>query len=326
LLLLLLRLLLLLLLLLLLVQIALSSVDLLQFWQSVPVPLAHTQRQRCVYGDFHAQQFGVTADYVVKQLDVDAKDFHCYESYDEAASGGARTPAASHRLGELVECRVDKDCFDYFSSRDLLGRLWQTTSGGVGQSARLPSEVGCDERTRRCRGLDGAINVYALCSMLLRHLLVSVPLAANDDNSTVLTQFVDAAQRVVGDCTRNAHDKRLSPIELRRALLNLAPLAAAVDTDQRTSGAAVAMRRGDVDAAWRYMRDAAQHAPRLDVRPTNDFNKLKRAFLRIEMAPRANATALSLQVDALRRENGLLRARIRQLERAAKRFNIDCHS
>lgn len=303
----------------------------------------------------------MTRDYVVKQLDVDAKDFHCFGSHSSSAQTTptneqreerAATAAVPRRFGADVACRNDKECFEWFSSHDVLGRLWQATSGGVGQSSRLPSDVQCNASTRLCHGLDGALNVYALCSMLLRHLLVNVPSNSemlmrerhrrqrrpgydddsqrNNNSATTAAaaeaaqQFVTRAGKIMTDCTRHSRDKRLSPLQLRHALLRLTPLAATADSVPFNDERIVAHDSSSVEQHAQWLRHFARTtAPPLDIRPSAEFNKLKRAFLRIELPPRANATALSLQVDALKRENNMLRARIRQLERASRRIDSE---
>jgi hypothetical protein len=259
-------------------RLALASLALLRHLDAVPMP-PDGARRPCVYADVHAQQFGVTADYRVKLLDVDSKDFHC--------------PEPGHRLNDTMPCHDADACFKHFSGeRGMFGRLWQATLGGVGQSRQYPSEFACNINTHRCNGLDAGANLYALCVMWLRHLLVTVPeqvmgVAADDP-------FLVDARKVVVECSRHAAARRFTEAELKWALERL-------------------------DAAH-FANDTAPLPP-LSIDNQLDFNKSKRTLLRLEIPPRANATELAILLEAKEKENAMLIARIRQLERELKARN-----
>lgn len=260
-------------------RLALSSLALLAHLRAVPLP-PDGARHACVYGDVHAQQFGVAADYAVKLLDVDAKDFHC-------------VAAPGRRLDDDVECNTLDGCFKHFTGeRQMFGRLWEATLGGVGQSRQFPSEFACNINTHRCHGLDGAANLYALCNMWLRHLLVTVPEQAAD--AALHEPFLADARKLITECSRHSVERRFTEPELRWALERL----------EHTH----------------FPNATAASLPPLPLEPRLDFNKAKRDFLRLEIPPRANATELALQNDALQQENDMLRARIRQLEREVVRL------
>jgi hypothetical protein len=268
-------------------RLAIASLALLAHWRHVPLPgLATGATNACIYGDFHAQQFGVTSDYRVKLLDVDRKDFHCYEP-----SGGAAASRVA-RFGDNVTCSAPDRCFEYFSGeRQMFGRLWEATMGGVGQSKQYPSELQCNADTHHCNGLDTAINLYALCVMWLRHLLVTVPQQARSmrDHEAF---FVDA-KHIIAECSRHSRERRLTESQLQLALERL----------ERTH----------------FADQLHTPLPPLPLEPRADFNQVKRQFLRFETPPRANATELAEQLDLLQRENEMLRARVRQLERRLER-------
>jgi hypothetical protein len=255
-------------------RLALSSLAVLRHLDSVPLSPTGPRRT-CVYSDVHAQQFGVTADYGVKLLDVDSKDFHCVER--------------GRRLNDSIECHEADACFKHFSGdRGMFGRLWQATLGGVGQSRQYPTEFACNINTHRCIGLDAGVNLYAMCVMWLRHLLVSVPeqlmgVAADDP-------FLVDARKVIDECSRRGAARRFTEPELRWALERL---------EATHFGAA----------------SAAEPLPPLSIENKVDFNKAKRDLLRLEIPPRANATELAIQLQAAEKENAMLIARIRQLER-----------
>jgi hypothetical protein len=272
-------------------RLAIASLSLLSHWRHVPLPGSATGvTSACIYGDFHAQQFGVTSDYRVKLLDVDRKDFHCYELeqgsalLQRACSDALATMShATRPTAALSTSQVSAKCLVDCGTRRM---------GGVGQSKQYPSELHCNVDTHRCHGLDTAINLYALCVMWLRHLLVTVPQQAHSMRDQEAF-FVDA-NHIVGECSRHSRERRLTEAQLQLALERL----------ERTH----------------FADQFDTPLPPLSLEPRSDFNQVKRQFLRIETPPRANATELAEQVDQLQRENDMLRARVRQLERRLERL------
>jgi hypothetical protein len=271
-------------------RLAVASLALLAHWRQLPLSGVGSPPSACIYGDFHAQQFGVTSDYRVKLLDVDAKDFHCYSSTESTMPHSGS--GVGRRFGDNVTCNTPDGCFEHFSGeRQMFGRLWDATMGGVGQSKQYPTELQCNADTHHCNGFDSAMNLYALCVMWLRHLLVTVP--EQMPSMRGADAFLTDARHIIADCSRHGRERRVTEAGLRLALERL----------ERTH----------------FLTELDTPLPPLPLEPRTDFNQVKRQFLRVETPPRANATELALQVDRLQQENDMLRARVRQLERRLER-------
>ena len=90
--------------------------------------------QRCIYGDFHAQNFGVSKRLRVKVLDFERKDAHCFDERQMASSSSSPTTAAAVAAatnennaifyGSAVKCNDKNDCLAHFARKKLMfGRV-----------------------------------------------------------------------------------------------------------------------------------------------------------------------------------------------------------
>lgn len=184
--------------------LAANAVVLAKFFDNFRTSDASVATEPVIYGDFNARQFGVRRN--GELVLVDLQTFHAYTPLAPFNSHTACTKTS--------ECRATT-----IAAHD---HVMQSLS------VRPPHDFDCDERRGRCAGLDARTNLYALCELLVRHLLVGSSAVLRQAQAVnASADIVQPALDALAACRRSEPSARLSAPALRLRFLQLAAQACA---------------------------------------------------------------------------------------------------